>query len=338
MQKITYLFGAGASCNALPLVKEIEMSMINLKLTLASSDLKLSSEEKFRQDSTNTKQEVLDFFIRDLIWLIEKAGHHASIDTFAKKLYLKKQSSELLRLKATFSAYLILIQCMKVADNRYDSFYASILSDSWIKFPENIRILSWNYDLQFEKSFSEYSDDDQVIQNQIHLNVISKFSNFVSNINRFTIFKLNGSSTMIGNDEQHKSLHNSFSNTLTREFLEKVIRNYDLVKSEDSQYKSGLSFAWENHSDSKENSVLNLAKNATFDTSVLIVIGYSFPYFNREIDKSFLSNMKNLKKVYFQSPDAENIRERFLTIMPELKEKELILKNDVNQFLLPNEL
>jgi len=70
----------------------------------------------------------------------------------------------------------------------------------------------------------------------------------------------------------------------------------------------------------------------------LIVIGYSFPYFNREIDREIIANMNNLKKVYFQSLDAENLKERFLSIRDDLKDNQLLVRKDCGQFLLPNEL
>jgi len=57
-------------------------------------------------------------------------------------------------------------------DYRYDSFFASILNDLQ-SFPENIKILSWNYDLQFEISFAEYSGIHEIKNNQFILNIMS---------------------------------------------------------------------------------------------------------------------------------------------------------------------
>lgn len=338
MTKITYLLGAGASFNALPIVSDIPLSLINIKHTLANSKLDLSPTEKFNVESVYTKKQIKDFFLQDLQWLIEESMNHASIDTYAKKLYLKKQFTELHRLKVAFSAYLTLAQSIQPADNRYDSFYASILSDSCYTLPQNVRVLSWNYDLQLEKAYSEYSDDKSVSQNQKHLNIYSKYNNIISNTNKFSVFKLNGSCTIIGKNAQHHGYSNAFSNKITLQFLEEVLRNYCLLRFENSEYKVGLSFAWESYSSSSSDSIINLSKDATSDTSILIVIGYSFPYFNREVDRDIINNMKNLSKVYFQSPDAKNISERFLSIVPESKNIQLILRENVNQFLLPNEL
>jgi len=70
----------------------------------------------------------------------------------------------------------------------------------------------------------------------------------------------------------------------------------------------------------------------------LIVIGYSFPFFNREIDRKIIGNMEELEKVYFQAPDAETIKERFQAIRDDIDEKLLVTKKDIGQFLIPNEL
>ena len=46
--------------------------------------------------------------------------------------------------------------------------------------------------------------------------------------------------------------------------------------------------------------------------------------------------MSNLKTVYFQAPDADKIKERFLSIRDDIKD--LRLRLDVDQFLIPDEL
>jgi len=47
----------------------------------------------------------------------------------------------------------------------------------------------------------------------------------------------------------------------------------------------------------------------------LVIIGYSFPFFNREIDREIMGeiNFEKLKKIYFQDPfrDGEFLRGQF---------------------------
>jgi hypothetical protein len=54
------------------------------------------------------------------------------------------------------------------------------------------------------------------------------------------------------------------------------------------------------------------------NTDVLIVIGYSFPFFNRKIDKILLEGMPDLSAIYVQDPtNSESIEERIKSILDE---------------------
>lgn len=337
---ITYLIGAGASRDALPIVNEIPERIEKVISLLESNDLQLSVTEKF--DITNlelTKREVQINLINDLKWLLENSSNHASIDTFAKKLYIKNKDNDLNRLKSAFSVYLIIEQTINKTDKRYDAYFASILKDNYYDFPENLKILNWNYDFQFEKTFSEYSDQKELHSNKNSLNVISKFTRDRRNNNNFSIIKLNGTTNIIGDNgisEYH--YFSDFENTLSITFLEKILRNYAALQLVTiKRLYSGLSFAWERFSNDN-NDIIKIAQSKTSETNVLVVIGYSFPYFNREVDRAIIGNMKHLSKVYFQSPDAETIKERFLSIRDDIPENSLLIRKDVGQFLLPNEL
>ncbi|WP_282787342.1 hypothetical protein [Flavobacterium croceum] len=337
---ITYLIGAGASRDALPIVNEIPNRIEKVISLLESQDLQLSVTEKF--DITNlelTKREVQINLINDLKWLLENSSNHASIDTFAKKLYIKNRDKDLNRLKSAFSIYLIIEQTINKADKRYDGFFASILKDNYYDFPENLKILNWNYDFQFEKTYSEYSDQKELRSNKNSLNIVSKYTRDRRDNNNFSIIKLNGTTNIIGDNginEYH--YFSDFENSLSITFLEKILRNYAALQLVTvNRLYSGLSFAWERFYNDN-NDIIKIAQSKTFETEVLVVIGYSFPYFNREVDRAIIGNMKNLSKVYFQSPDAETIKERFLSIRDDIPEKSLLTRKDVGQFLLPNEL
>ena len=119
-------------------------------------------------------------------------------------------------------------------------------------------------------------------------------------------------------------------------FIENLVRTYSAGIYHDQIYTSSISFAWED-SDEKKTYLSELC-NHIASTNVLIIIGYSFPFFNREIDRKIIGSMKNIEKVYFQAPDADNIKERFQAIRDDLDGKILVTRFDLDQFLLPNEL
>ena len=79
-----------------------------------------------------------------------------------------------------------------------------------------------------------------------------------------------------------------------------------------------------------------------YSNQTLVIIGYSFPYFNREVDRLILQNMNQLKNVYIQSlPDnAVEIAQRFQNLRTDfnIKSNNLKIITDVNQFYLPPEL
>jgi hypothetical protein len=88
----------------------------------------------------------------------------------------------------------------------------------------------------------------------------------------------------------------------------------------------------------------NTAKEVLLNTSHLVIIGYSFPTFNRKMDKEIINSISNLKKVTIQSLD-ENIDEiyyRFKSLFgtERLKEIEIELirmKSRFEEFYIPFE-
>jgi hypothetical protein len=94
-----------------------------------------------------------------------------------------------------------------------------------------------------------------------------------------------------------------------------------------------VNFAWES---SHIQDYLAKAEEIAKLTSILVVIGYSFPFFNREIDRRIIRSMTNLTKVYIQDINPESIIERLSSIITE--SKNIIPIEDVEQFYLPPEL
>ena len=337
MNKITYLFGAGASRHAVPIVNEIPDRIKKLIEFLESDHLKLDSNSSFEDLQLPSQKSKRDYqldLISALKWMMNESQNHASIDTFAKKLFIKKNESELKILKIAMSVFFIFEQSFKKPDFRYDAFYASLLNNLF-EFPDNVQIISWNYDYQFELSFSEYSDELDVSSNQNLLNVKTKFSKNTNDAG-FGIYKLNGTTGFYYKDsfKEYPYLTN-LKTPIDIDFISQVTRNYTEAKYS-RLMKSSLSFAWE--PERPELNFIEQVKESIKDTTTLVIIGYSFPFFNRNIDRNIIGSMEHLTSVYFQAPDAEIIKERFRAIKDNIIGIELISKFDVGQFLLPNEL
>lgn len=282
-------------------------------------------------NSKRTKQEMHIDLINDLIWAQEQSSKHASVDTFAKKLFLRNQTTDLDRLKLILSVFLLIEQLRTPFDRRYDTFYASILGKDFTDFPPNLRIVSWNYDLQFEMAYMDYTGQRDIDSG--YLKTIVKYDNTLGFSNdKFCIYKINGTTQFIGKTRRYHLLE-TFDKGFNKEIYNQVVRNYTARVSHNSEIYPLVSFAWERKGDA----VLPLAIEDVKDTLVLVVIGYSFPMFNREIDRMILGSMKNLEKVYIQAPDAEDTADRFEAVCDK-KDVKIILKRDVGQFVLPNEM
>ena len=76
--------------------------------------------------------------------------------------------------------------------------------------------------------------------------------------------------------------------------LDHLLSHYKNFKDAPEDYKFNLSFAWEEEEiqfPSISLSIVELAKKLTFNSSVLVIVGYSIPFFNREIDMDIINYM-----------------------------------------------
>lgn len=337
MSKITYLFGAGASRHALPIVNEIPDRIEKLINLLKRDDLKLDESSTYDDLNFKTPKTKLEYqveLIESLKWMLVESRKHASIDTFAKKLSIKGNHNDLDKLKIAMSIFFIFEQIQNKPDFRYDSFFASLLN-SIREFPDNVRILTWNYDYQFELAYSEYTEQEDISANQAMLRVNAKYKDF-NGYSGFGIYKLNGTTGLYSDSGYRHFLYTpNLKVPIDKDLVSGIVRNF-AAGTYLGRVKSSLSFAWE--PEFEEKSIVRKVIENTSDTDSLVIIGYSFPFFNREVDRKIIGSMTKLKRVYFQAPDADIIKERFQAFKDDLTGIELLSKFDVNQFLLPNEL
>lgn len=305
--RLTYLIGAGASVGAIPIVNEL---LPNISSFIAEFKSLVTNYEISPIPNNiqiiKSPSELLDEMEEDVKWLLSEAFKYSTIDTLAKKLFLRNEIDDYNRLKSILNIYLGFRQSTNSLDKRYDNFFATILKadNGRAKLPKKVCVLSWNYDIQFELSLSKFlgkpihqllAEDIQLIQPN------SPLDNFDSD--KFTIIKLNGSATY----QQHQSstLSEFLSDVTNLQNLKnrRVLLDYILLKG--NQLSNNLSFAWEDRNNLDYLS--EKVKSILEETYVLTVIGYSFPTFNREIDlKMFRKKFNRSGKIVIQNPDAIN--------------------------------
>lgn len=77
---------------------------------------------------------------------------------------------------------------------------------------------------------------------------------------------------------------------------------------------------------------------STKDTISVGVIGYSFPFINRDIDRVIIGNMSHLKTIYIQDPNAEAIDQSLRDVLSEDNTSKIEYRKNCDQFYLPTKL
>lgn len=380
-KNITYLLGAGASANALPTINEI-----NSRLTQFRDMLYGYISEKQRNPATNNLPPAAHELFRDLDWLITNTNKHYTIDTFARKLFaISSRHNELGILKRVLSTYFVYEQVIisrnlilrkdkngenilkQIPDRRYDNLISSLIEDEInnTNILGNIKVLSWNYDSQFEFAFKEFWDFNNLHETHQILQVIpgkwifEKGGKMEIDLNKFSLIHLNGLAgfkTIIGANST--TLIDRFASFIPSddELLFELICFYAEItynsKQDIESATQYFNYSWErktkDHSFSSPfvYSAMNNSFRIAEITEILIVIGYSFPLFNRTTDNLVISKMKNLKKVYIQDVYPEMVKDIMINSFSPLQEMthdgypkiDFVLSKNVDQFVLPYEI
>lgn len=336
MKNITYLFGAGASAECLPVVSQMAKRVIDIKNIFANNFNDQNRRVKYNDRLSPLAQEL----ITELDQLAIICQKHSSVDTYAKMLHIKR-SDDYKNLKNILTIFFMLAQKFSPEagiklhnDRRYDNFWATILNS---RTPgNNLRILSWNYDTQFEISYANLFGDSLRTAYSL-LNIHGPNDNDILNYKKddFAIFKLNGSARVLNYDDDNGPLSLlSFSDITLRDFIEEILLRYEKMKKQllsPNGCRSDISFAWDGNKDDYFTKI----RDSISQTEILVIIGYSFPVFNRRIDK-MLFDMMPTTKMYLQAQeeDLSDITERLKIIrnIPTIRIK------GTSQFVFPPEL
>lgn len=373
-KKITYLLGAGASANCLPIINElpagIDQFIKFINDTVNSSLISTSSE--FREE--NAKK-----LITDLGWLKSQMNSHKTVDTLAKKFYLiKEKEAELIKLKKLLIVYFMFEQLIhrvfiregqekELPDKRYYSFIATIINNKrgHLSLAPNFKVVTWNYDIQFELAYKEYQPNFNFNEIQKQLQIIPTQSyikgNSAIDISEFSIVKLNG---VAGLTSFEPFIDIPIPDSVTNPIVRQNIRTNSVIVMLANKYASSLdediksfNYAWEDQEDfsllhQRKNNIVDEATSIMKQTEILVIIGYSFPLFNREIDIELINACKKtIRKVYIQDPKALEIRDLFVSSFVGFHKNEEMssssnprtipvefVSSSLDQFLIPFEL
>jgi hypothetical protein len=313
------LFGAGASCNCLPIYNNFSKRFSDFIDFVDRHKIQDTLKEDYR-DNIKSLYELLIDLKKNLLF-------HNTPDTLAKKLFHSDDHKSLENLKIGIILFFLFEQVfikegtdpeVKIAmDLRYDSFIAAILKPipKKIEFINNIKILTWNYDLQFEIAYSRYTKlSVQKIQEKIQRYPSIASSHIAFQEDNISIVHLNGiafsspdgkfeDADLVGQFENRESIVIKYLLDNFKSLCEKELLRTRFLKL--------LSFAWENTNENftlKDVVHIDHAKRIAANTHILVINGYSFPIFNRTVDLELFKTMKFLKKIYIQSPNAKDVK------------------------------
>ena len=332
---MTYLFGAGASAYNMPTIIDVPKRILLAK-EFIDKHYSFRDEERIvvQKGVEVPKEAIKSTIVNELTHLANQAGQQATIDTYAKTLFLQGRQADFDKLRFFLALYFCIEQKMSGTDLRYQNFMVSLLSQGSLRFPRQIKFLSWNYDLQMEAAFEAiFARGDCDYAFDMFNSENSEITELLKD--EFTSVKLNGSSYWRYEGNLVPIIRNPFSSTFARDDLDDamlyVYRNY-MSNMPLRSKKLRLGFSWVRPTPNK-------ITEAYDRTQILIVIGYSFPFFNREIDRTIIRGMTKIEKIYIQDPNAEDVKQSFLSILPEKRELPIFtLTAKSKQFFLPPEL
>lgn len=360
MNKTTYFLGAGASYNSIPVVNQLNDAMKDLIQDIES----LITAEIISAPETIDR---IKRFLDELKWLSGESKYF-TIDTYAKKLFLLNESEKLHHLKRALSYFFTIIQKREsdiagsstkphhkqvTLDPRYISLLASILTndpsgEDKVILPDDINFISWNYDFQLEMAMSQFNGLNSIRD----LHDLTKFKIFpftgLTEDNHILenfdpkLVHLNGVAGLYEVNSRGENFTYNLFDRDNNESLSKFIRETDFFYDDNSLDRKSanshntFSFAWEKSYISELAG--KYAARIMSQTEILVVIGYSFPFFNRDVDRKLINEfLQNGKKIYFQDPNLDG---QFLYDQFDIDRNsiQIVHRKDVNQFFLPFEL
>lgn len=333
-KNFTYIFGAGASIETIPVVNDIPGGLHDFCVDMDKVIVSTKGGRNILKELRTTCEEIK-----------ETIKNVKSFDTYAKKLWLSSEITKYNKYRRAFSAFIMYRSLAYNIDRRYDLFFASLINKIGgnISLPNNINIISWNYDQLVEISLchllrissSELAQNINIYSNYIDLHQTNEN-------NRLSLFKLNGTAgkAFKYDDIAIRPINDQidFLNEKKQLALNKVLDYYKFLRSSD-MHKLEIDFAWsDEHKYIEEHR--NEAKKIIEKTDYLIIIGYSFPTFNRMVDFELLKGLKKSCKIHLQIPESDinAVKQRLLAVTQKSENNINIFSHiETDEFYIPYE-
>ena len=329
---LVYYIGAGASAHSLPLACNTPARMRKLADELRTDDC--------RKRVDPPQRGTLERLAERLECSAERAdSRNVSIDELAKFHYLRGEHEDLRTLKATLSAFFMIEEGRQPADPRYGRFFAHMADRDTrgaVAMPTNVRVISWNYDHQFEKSFAEFTPESDRHGRRAtgdRLQVVPSLIPDRYDPSAFSILKLNGSAgaRVSPSSPDSPPRHNPDLYVYPSELdysLFLALRFCENIALEDLE--PYFQFAFED--DPRRSYTLELVDRFA-PVRTVVVIGYSFPQFNHDSDRRIFDALRP-SEVFLQVAGDNGVRDSVILGL-EIDSEKIKVVEDRKQFFIP---
>jgi hypothetical protein len=319
-KKITYLLGAGASCEAVPVSKNLTKTMLQWVAAATGMPAIVHQHPQFVT------------FTKNIAELCSASDNVGGIDAYARVLFLSKDSKnemKLRTLKATLSCWLLALQRGGKIDRRYVHFMGVLArpsNDRIITFDQRANIITWNYDLQVELTLALRFG---IPQDRIISILNAPLPNHEEKIDEdhFFLLRLNGFAGAHSEAGKFKQILDLLLTKDSKQSMLEILDLYGRYLARDDLIPA-INFAWETNSMwsqyIRDNVTALLSK-----TTHLVIIGYSFPSFNTEIDRPILTAMKPAN-VTIQDINANDMTQKVKQLVPEWPWEKISLRQVTN--------
>ena len=333
-KNVTYLLGAGASANALPVANQIQIYLSGFLNFISHESNELEDKTYFAND-TNPKKRTLKSLQMEIIFnlkfLIEKTSitennfvrnqdhkrrtkepininsRSITFDDIATNSLMMSVGLEYEKMATTYCLMMSYFEYQSDIDGRYINFINNITNENKVIKP-NIKILNWNYDNQLQKAITHVNQNFDFHQAYKNLKTVERHAK--SPPQNGCLFRLNGSfnysckdSRIIGNPYIMGDLGGQKKKGV--DLIRELVNLYDLCVYEN--YYCLLSL----NNDLLKTKSKELAIEQIKDAEFLIIIGSSFPFVNVSTDRDLLNSMPSLKKVFIQDLNPSGVELAF---------------------------
>lgn len=278
---ITYLTGAGASANSIPTVSTFFSCDTSINFI---EGLKIASKKHLGNRRSQIAIELIKEF--------ESASRSSSPDTHASSI--RHFEERYVNFKSIIASIVLLSEFKSGLDRRYDNLFHALIDEpkKLDLSSEKSAFITWNYDSQLETALSVRTNCSiHILKNKLYSESYST--------DKISIIKLNSKALQadsIGseNSKIQYNLGGFNGDTIEQRFADYLV---ELSHAGNNKLHEMINYSWDRRG---ANDALTDACRIMNETTELVIIGYSFPSFNRIEDYELLNSLHSDAIIYLQ--------------------------------------